>query len=82
MNREQNDMPCSRFVIYGSLHNDSRTVPSQVPPGFVNIYVVNQKVLFCVWRIFIIIVSKVTCGNIVLCVDVKVTLSCSVSVIA
>jgi len=26
------------------MQNDSRAVPSQVPPDFVNIYVVNQKV--------------------------------------
>ena len=35
---------CSSHVISTNMQNDSRAVPSQVPPGFVNIYVVNQKV--------------------------------------
>ena len=57
-----------------------------MPPGFVNIYVVNQKVqeltLFYIRNITVIVISEVTGRYIVLYVDIQISLFRSVSIVA
>ena len=57
-----------------------------MPPGFVNIYVVNQKVqeltLFYIRNITVIVISEATGRYIVLYADIQISLFRSVSIVA